>query len=151
MPQVQIDFAIARQRPAELIEVGNRRAGHGQADHDRAAQDTGQRRTQARQQRPETTEQRRRKQQDPLHEQRGQRQAYPVETWLHRLGQHQHQYQQFGEQHHAQQGFRLAQFRDEELVAERRCIFIVQPLNMHRRSFRVARQSGKRASSGRAK
>ena len=55
-------------------------------------------------------------QHDPLHEKRGQRQAHPVEARHHRLGQNQHQNQQFGQQYQAQQRLGLAQFGNEEFI-----------------------------------
>ncbi|MCY1368746.1 hypothetical protein D9M69_557460 [compost metagenome] len=51
-----------------------------------------------------------------MHEQGGQGQAHPVEAGQHRLGQHQDQDQQFGQQHQPEQSLGQAQFRQEEVV-----------------------------------
>ncbi len=116
MAQIEIGLAVTREWPAELVDVRHRRAGQGQTHHQRTTHHPGQRRPQPRQQRPQQAHGAGRQQHYPLHEQRDQRQAHPVERRLHGLGQHQHQYQQFGEQHQAEQRFRLAQLGHEEIV-----------------------------------
>ena len=151
MAQIKIHLATAWQRPAQVVVVGHRRATQGQQHHQGAAQAARQRRAQTGQQGAQAAQYGCREQHDPLHEQRGQGQAYPVEARRHRLGEHQHQYQQLSQQHHAQQGFRLAQFGDEEVVDGGAGFVLGKQLCVHRRSFRVALRAGKPDGSSRTK
>ncbi|MNN54605.1 hypothetical protein D3C81_1694280 [compost metagenome] len=116
MAQVEVDLAIARQRSAEVEVVGQCGACNRQAHHQGAAEAAGECRTQARQQRPQLAQQGRRKQHNPLHEERRQGQSHPVEARQHRLGQHQHQHQQLGQKHQPEQCLGQAELRQEEIV-----------------------------------
>ncbi len=128
MTQVEIDLPVARKRAAELVDIGHRGAGQGQPDHQRAAGQPGEGGAQTRQHGPQQTHGAGREQHDPLHEQRRQRQPHPVKARLHRLGQHQHEHQQLGEQDQAKQGIGLAQLGDEEVIGYGSGFHALQPV-----------------------
>ncbi|MCY1295632.1 hypothetical protein D9M70_449800 [compost metagenome] len=139
--QVQLQLAAARQRAAEVVIVGHRRADQRQHHHQQAAQKPGPGRAQAHQPRPQAAQHGGGEQHDPLHEQRGQRQAHPVEAGGHRLGEHQRQHQQLGQQHQHQQRLGGAQFGQEEIVGRRHHAAPVEqlePIDTHRISIKRA-------------
>ena len=71
--------------------------------------------------------------------------AHPVEARLHRLGQHQHENQQLGEQDEAEQGLGLAQLGHENHRI-RQWISQVQPGGSTARQFPCARTTASRVS-----
>jgi len=105
---VQPHLAHPLQRAGQLQPVGHQGAEQGQGHHDGTAEPAGHHRPMPGEPGPQATQQRRREQHDPLHEERDQRQADPVELQGEGLGQHQYQHQQLGQHHQDEQGLRFA-------------------------------------------